>query len=362
VKQKIENSIGKIGVTKIRLIIEQSNCLFHKIETENDLGNDAFIEFIENEESKCICIASQIKSGKSYINIKTGDPFFNTDKNHLEYWNNLNLPVAGFIYDPNSDSIYWNDIKEYIAEHIGIIENGPYIIHFTDKNIFSTNTFNNFFKHFTGYYEEMASEKALRIAFNDLIVDTNHKMKYIGLKNLFTYHRNNIFSWFIMLNAINLIKDDLLRNLISIIQLIPGHGDIFWSSKNIIEEKTRVEALTILRNCWGEREVRKLLSVIPEDEGIQRGVIGQGIHAIIDYINNISVILRKIAFDRNTPEKDSFFAFLMYLNREQRFIEKEKIIDLIYAYEEEYPNSSNIESCGYLIESIQKDFGIDFYG
>ncbi len=339
-KNTVNKSIGKIGVSKVALVVNQANCIFHKIDLENDLGNDAFIEFISGNESTSFCIATQIKSGGSFVRngIKI---FIPADKEHLKYWKNLNLPVAGLVYNPSKDTIYWIDIKEYILNHPDIIENGPYNIPVPTENLFSLDTFNSFFEHFITYNEGMTDSQSFLNAINNISEIYDIEQQYIGVKNLFAYHRNKFATWFIFFNYFKYCNDQYLkRNLINIITLIPGHGDIFWFKGNIIDEDIQDKALNLLKKMWGKTEIKQLLEFINEDEGIQRGSIGQSIYAIIDRIEGYLDILKEIAFDENTDENSGYWALIMYLFDFQTSHSTEEIIELIDLYIKKFPANS----------------------
>jgi hypothetical protein len=64
------NSTAKVGVGYIQSIVDHHNCIFQEIDTKNDLGVDAIIEIIKEEEPVSKFVATQIKSGKSYFNKK----------------------------------------------------------------------------------------------------------------------------------------------------------------------------------------------------------------------------------------------------------------------------------------------------
>ena len=361
-KYKETNSISKVGVSKVRLIVEQANCLFHKTENENDLGNDAFIEFVEKEEARCFCIASQIKSGKSYIDSTTNGLVVKTNRDHLQYWNDLNLPVALFVYDPNDDKVYWCDIKKYIYDNKKILNSGPFVIRFSKRYLFSENGFKEFYDHFIKYNPQMSSVESIKHAFSDLMISNRIDTQIVGIKNLFHYHRNETLSWFILINAFRQVQnDELQKYLVSLIQLIPGHGDILWHKGNIFNEETRNESLSILRTNWNEKDIKKAIDLIPEDEGIQRGTIGEGIHAIIDVIDQASSLLKRIAFDRNNNAKTSFFAFEMFFYREQHHLPKDKLLEILYEYEKEFPDSFYTDCYGYMEEIINGNIEFDFY-
>ncbi|MEN6463422.1 MAG: DUF4365 domain-containing protein [Syntrophomonas sp.] len=361
-KNNENKSIGKIGVSKVSIVVNQANCLFHKIELENDIGNDAFIEFISGSESTSFCIAAQIKSGISYVRANGEETFIPTDKEHLIYWNNLNLPVVGLVYNPKNDIIYWVDIKEFILKNPNIIENGPYNISLPIENIFNLDTFNSFSNHFILYNNEMNASKSFFDAVTNISNINDIESQYIGIKNLFTYHRNKNATWFILFNYFRHCSEyNLKMNLIHIISLIPGHGDIFWHKGNIVNEKIRNKAFELLKKEWGETEIRQLLKYINDEEGIQRGCIGQSIYAIIDRLEDNINILQKISFDSNTDESSRYWAFIMYLNDFQFEHTIDECMVLIDQYLSLFPGTSNNEILGIIKQTIYECGRFDIY-
>jgi hypothetical protein len=43
------NSTAKAGINYVRTIVEAHNCIFQKIDQENDVGIDALIELVKDE-------------------------------------------------------------------------------------------------------------------------------------------------------------------------------------------------------------------------------------------------------------------------------------------------------------------------
>ena len=58
------------GVHHVGKVLASANCIFIPIPQENDIGNDAFIEFIVDQEATGCCIAAQIKSaGVQFVTV-----------------------------------------------------------------------------------------------------------------------------------------------------------------------------------------------------------------------------------------------------------------------------------------------------
>ena len=67
---------AKEGINFIRSAVESGGSLFIKIEQENDLGIDALVEFIRDEQPLNKQIAVQIKSGASYYSTEANECAF----------------------------------------------------------------------------------------------------------------------------------------------------------------------------------------------------------------------------------------------------------------------------------------------
>ena len=55
------------GVHFVGHIVSACKSIFQEIGQQNDLGNDAYIEFTVDQLATGCCIAAQIKSGTSYL-------------------------------------------------------------------------------------------------------------------------------------------------------------------------------------------------------------------------------------------------------------------------------------------------------
>src|SRR5947209_760179 len=90
---------AKQGINFVRSTVENAGSLFIKIEQESDLGIDALLELIENEQPLNQQIAVQIKSGQSYYNEDASECVFPVGT-HREYWSKHPLPVFGIVFVP----------------------------------------------------------------------------------------------------------------------------------------------------------------------------------------------------------------------------------------------------------------------
>lgn len=274
-KNKKTNTTAKKGVNFVRTIVEDSECFFHKIEQENDLGIDAIIEFIKDERPLNKSIAIQIKSGPSYYNSKKQECIIPIDS-HREYWKNYPLPVFGIVYIPDLKVGYWIDIKHYLDNNK---ETNTIRFLGNRANQFDTENYKNVFvPRLTNKTPEISFDYSLQLFDSN---DINEFM--LGSIVLFRRYVNELDTWERIVKIIT--KPDKLeipRHLIYYLAHIPWHPDIFYTGEPIDKEIKEIVLKKI--KSFDRIIMNKLLLQIDEEEDIARGTIGQSIETIISKI------------------------------------------------------------------------------
>lgn len=290
VKYLKSNITAKQGVNFVREIVENSGCLFHKIEQENDLGIDGIIEFIQDEIPAHKSVAVQIKSGPSYFQ-SNKDTCVIPIKNHREYWSNYALPVCGIVYVPEFGKAFWTNIKSHLKND----KNLTSIKFIADRsNQLDLINFNKLFlPNVLNQTPHLSLDEA--ISFFD---SENDNEFVLGSLILFRKYINEKVTWDKYIDYIK-TKDtvDINGGLIYRLAHIPWHPDIWYVGEPILEE-TKVYVLKKIKS-FDKTTVIKLLSLIEEEIGIKRGTIGQSIEAILSKVNRIENILSEIIKDEN---------------------------------------------------------------
>lgn len=138
-----------------------------------------------------------------------------------------------------------------------------------------------------------------------------------GLRALFAYHRNQPATWYYLISCISNYKGHLiLRLLIARLCLVPGHGDIWWDKQNTINEEFRRGALVMMTERFDRRDAITLLSAI-DDAGVDRGTIGQCVHALIDTMADPASVMESIAIDPSQDERIRHNAILFSVTAAQ---------------------------------------------
>lgn len=313
-KRKRSQATSRDGVNFVQGLVERQNSTFQEIDLHNDLGNDAYVEFVVEENATGCCVALQIKSGASYRSL-SGRYAFQSDSDHFEYWASHTLPVFAVIFDPERKKAVWVDITDHLRKNPSAITDGPYTI-YADQD-FSESTFLEFRNHCLQYRDQYSRESNFGRALESLSIRNDVERCFDGLRALFAYHRNQSATWYYLISCISNYRGHaLLRALIAQLCHIPGHGDIFWSKRNIINEEVRHGALLFMRERFDRRDALTMLSAI-DDAGVDRGTIGQCVQVLIDTMADTQGVMESIVIDISQDERIRHSALLFAVSAAQ---------------------------------------------
>ena len=110
-----EQVISEDGVNATRTFFMHNRCRFQEIDARNDFGKDAYVDVATNGIVGYLCVALQIKAGRSY-RLASGD-YFIPIASHSESWRLSTIPVFGIVYDPDDTLLRWVDITGYLRGH-----------------------------------------------------------------------------------------------------------------------------------------------------------------------------------------------------------------------------------------------------
>jgi hypothetical protein len=104
----------------------------------HDIGIDAQVEYLDDDNKTSKIIAIQVKSGESYFKEKKDELIiFRPDSKHVNYWLNYSLPVIIVLYNPNDDVMIWTPVHEMTL----IKTKKDYKIEIPKDNILDLNTY-----------------------------------------------------------------------------------------------------------------------------------------------------------------------------------------------------------------------------
>jgi hypothetical protein len=312
--KKINTAMARNGVNYVRNVVESANCIFNEIPQQNDFGNDAFIELVENENVKGITIAAQIKSGSSFcFKDKCIIP---ATRNHFEYWHDHSLTVIGIVYDPDEDAAYWINLQRFVKEHPDQIKAGPYTVNYKKKDVnrFTPDGFRDFFL-------PIFLKKPIVIDYERSKIfaeSTDYDLHSVGIYSLMTGYREHLETWEIFINILrNRPEADINPFLVYYVAHIPGHPDIFWHEGNILSKEMNSKVRQVLKQ-FGQEEILKLLSLLSEEDYFDRGQLGQSVEAVISLAAGRIKDLLSIAKDQSLSTSIRTKASLLYAFYEQK--------------------------------------------
>src|SRR6267378_1104656 len=102
------------GLLYVKQIVVEHGDIYREIHLETDIGIDATIEFVKDNEALGRLLAIQIKSGDSYVASGKDKFVVPIDEAHLHYWQDYDLPVVLICYSPSQKLAAWQDVKGYI--------------------------------------------------------------------------------------------------------------------------------------------------------------------------------------------------------------------------------------------------------
>lgn len=342
--KKANSVTEREGVNYVRTIVESANCIFHEIHQENDYGNDAFLELVENNNVRGVTVAIQIKSGESYCS--AAECKIPATKNHFEYWSEHSLPVIGIVYDPNEKIAYWYNIKQFLKINPERVKAGPYTITFSKKEInkVTKNDFVDFFlPAFLKKPIHLEYERAIRFA-----ADPDFDLHSIGIHTLMRQYRHSLDVWDLFINLFrNRPLKEIDRYLIYFFAHIPGHPDIYWHKGNTLSEDLRNNLKARIKQ-FDRDDITRLFMLMDYDDGFERGNLGQNVEAIVSLIpNKINLLLSLVRDQGIEPRVRNIAVTLLAYYGQQDVLEELKKIAL------EDTNSSWLVS--QLVEQLTKE-------
>ena len=286
--------IGKKGINYVTTVTDNSMCVFHPIQQENDIGIDGHLElFDEDRKPTGQLVSVQVKTGKSYYNLDKRECLIPVEA-HKEYWMRLKVPVLGIVcvMDEKYEEVetaYWIDIKEYLSKEPN-----------TTMIKFGMSKSNEYSKEkFRKYFYQLISGRLPSIDFNesiDLLKGSNED-KCMAIAELQIKHSANIDSWKMLFemyeNRSPYLDLKLFFEALSYAYPHPDH----WYSKGFHEFSCESKDYVINRvKKFEKKDIVNLLSTI-QNHYFDRGTMGQTVEIIIKHIDYSEEKMLQIVLD-----------------------------------------------------------------
>jgi hypothetical protein len=340
------------GINYVKGVVQAHNSIYQEISLENDQGNDAFIEFVINNEATNSCVFIQVKSGKSY---KDGNGYkIPTDKKHLQYWKRGIYLMIGIVYDPDLKKAFWINLSEYILKHPTAIDSDYHTIHVSTENEFSDAAFKSFIDHFMGLIQQYKTSENYGRSLEVFAKVNDPDLCNEGLKSLYSNFRDKPATWFSIISNFGSIGDEMIqRNILGLISNYANNPHIFWHEDNMkyySPEGLKDHIRKLVSAYFEEREFKIAFKYMRH--GVIRGDYSFLVFLVIDMVKEGHEILKKISFEENMDSEVRNHWFWLYMHSAQ-YRSPQDLLATIDNYFNTFPDCQNDEVIQGMRENIQ---------
>lgn len=289
----------RIGVAKVRLIVNEELGWVFREQSEEDYGIDAQIEIRGQTYLTGKLLGVQIKSGDSYFSEINGDKVvFRFDAKHYNYWTNLPFYTIVVLYSPSTKICIWQVIDEATVK---ITDKGNCRIDLSRFQVFNKDSKTKLL--ILAYKKDLKklAEASIDIFENEqdiktfyLDLDENQKIKFKeGLEELL---ERNVTS-----SGVSLVsQDDFVTVILEILKGFPSI--VSYEKKNAVNNRETL----ILGKSFLEayRHIEKDYLSNNKNNIVITGVPGIGKSTLVDLVRkkykNNTILLKGQDFHGNS--------------------------------------------------------------
>lgn len=118
------DNTAQIGVNAVETVFLSMGWIFRR-QLESDIGIDAHVEPVVEEDATGQLIALQIKSGLSYFRKRGAAYVYYGEPRHLAYWERHALPLILILHNPKTGEMLWTRVERHRAR---VTKNGSWSI------------------------------------------------------------------------------------------------------------------------------------------------------------------------------------------------------------------------------------------
>jgi len=288
----------RAGINYVRTVVESDGCLFKEVNLQHDFGHDATIVIVVDGEVQPREVALQVKSGRSYN--KKGACQLPATAGHIDFWARHDLITLGVVYDPDQDTAHWVDLQADSRERRQQrMSDGATIV-------FSKDSWNRFDPvHFPTVVVPTLLGSAPTVPIATALAwatETDPGTHDMGVRTLLARHKEESATWTCLLEAFRRRSVDALSIDVPLaFARLLGHCDIGDYTGQISEDvRQPVREATL---AYGYDEIAKLLLMLPEAEGFDRGGLGYAFLPLLGGRRDSQDLLRKLRDDEHQDEE-----------------------------------------------------------
>lgn len=298
---------GKAGYRRLETILEAANMVVQRVDTENDIGRDAFVDIVDGTDVTGGVVCIQVKSGKSFLH--HGQWVVPGGAAEFTLWRESTVPFFGVVHDPEDDALRWVDLSEAARltdKYLSPVIPGPYgkpCVPVPTKNRLDGDLAPFLAAAHVSLRRRSGSPAAALLAEDAETVE-------VGIGDTFALGRHDPTAFLILAALFYRLPKACRRQAVVALAMATSHPDVFWTEENWIP--SQVSSAVRERCRWTASDVAALLGEIDED-GIGRGSIGQAVFYVLVLDQDLQKKIRMAALDRSLPDTVRFWAAAIFL-------------------------------------------------
>ncbi|HDR9128370.1 TPA: DUF4365 domain-containing protein [Burkholderia vietnamiensis] len=256
------------GINAAQAFFERNNCVFQEVALQNDFGKDAYLDVTRDGVFGPLCVALQIKSGRSY-RTDAGNYLIPLN-HHAETWRDSTVPIFGVVYDPDDLQLRWIDLTGYLRDNPGKITGA---ISVEASSMLTDASLTGEFLIAVQRYSSASGALIVPNIFSDV-----PDQQIDAIFDAWALGRSDARYLLLLRRAVLELCRDATRRAIWLLAHVTSHPDIFWTPNNWIPEDVKRRVRTSFR--WSAEEIYHMFMALDVEE-MGRGTLGQSLHLIL---------------------------------------------------------------------------------
>ncbi len=337
---------GKAGYRRLEGILEAANVVVQRVETENDIGRDAFVDIVDGTDVTGGVICVQVKSGKSFLH--EGQWVVPGEAADFTLWRESTVPFFGAVHDPEDDALRWVDLSQAatlaVDAYLSPVIPGPYgkpSVPVPAENRLDVDLAQFLDAAKISLRRRSGSPAAALLAEDAETVE-------VGIVDTFAVGRHDPTAFLLLAALFHRLPKACRRLAVVALAMTTPHPDVFWTKQNWIPEQV---STTVRKRCrWTAIDIAALLDEVDET-GIDRGSIGQTVFHVLALDQDLQPKLFKAALDRALPDSNRFWAvaILLYLAGEGA----PGVLDDLFESDRTSGNEEGLFSVSHRLEEVE---------
>lgn len=113
-KRPKTQKLQKESIIAVDSIVNEMNCEF-RVHNPDNAGIDGEIDLVNALSFQGKILKTQVKAGNSYITAEREEYVrIKVERKYVELWKEMNVPVILFFYHPDTKTVYWKSVKDYL--------------------------------------------------------------------------------------------------------------------------------------------------------------------------------------------------------------------------------------------------------